>query len=485
MGVRRSFHGFFIGPATLMAIGVVLVGLAFGSCLFVPVVGADEAVTISEESPALPATEGLASVPMTDKEADHLVPAMAITLRYLFNTLAIAGFVFIVFLAAMRLLRRKVRIARQSQQAEQRQRQVAEANLSRQRAHLLSTLKSLLDIYILVDEDGGCHAIVNNQNDPWWPSEAPDGMTVANLFPADLVPVVKETILRTLRENLSQTIEFRKTVDGEEGWFESRTAPLRAHDDDPARVIWIVRNISTRMNAINNVRALSTRLSLVEERERQAIAADLHDTIGQNLAIAGMKLGVLGRMAGDDEGTRIVEDLVRDNEESIRVIRETINELSPPALHRLGLEAALEALAERFTREHTIQFRVKSVSGFRPKYEREFKVIVFRAVRELMFNIVKHSEAQTATITLTHEKKGLTVEVSDDGIGFDMNESRVLEGKALNPQNDRFGLLSVHEAVTFLGGEFDIRSEKDVGTQIRVQIPVENGVSEELKEEHA
>ncbi|NQU57634.1 MAG: hypothetical protein HQ513_10390, partial [Rhodospirillales bacterium] len=216
--VRRSFRGFFFGPAALMAIGVIFAGLVFGSFLFVPVVGADEAVSISEksdgqlaepavasqpagQSPALSATGGLTSVPMTDKDADHLVPAMAITLRYLFNTLAIAGFVLIVFLGAMRLLRRKVRMARQNQQAEQRQRQLAEANLSRQRAHLLSTLKSLLDIYILVDEDGGCHAIVNNQNDPWWPSEAPAGMTVANLFPADLVPVVKKTISRTLREN--------------------------------------------------------------------------------------------------------------------------------------------------------------------------------------------------------------------------------------------------------------------------------------------
>jgi PAS domain S-box-containing protein len=431
---------------------------------------------------AVPPADVLKSVPITDKDAAHLVPAMAITLRYLFNTMAIAGFVLIVLLAAMWLLRLKVQTAREKQQAEQRQRQLAEANLSRQRAHLLTILKSLLDIYILVDEAGGCHAIVNNQNDPWWPNEALAEMTVEDLFPADLVPVVRKTISRTLREGLSQTIEFRKTVDGQEGWFESRTAPLQAHEDDPARVIWIVRNISARMSAINNVRALSTRLSLVEEKERRTIAADLHDTIGQNLAIARMKLGVLGRKMEDDEAGQIIKDLVRDNEESIRVIRETINELSPPALHRLGLDAALEALAERFTREHGIPFRVKSGVRSLPAYERELKVIAFRVVRELMFNIVKHSQARSATITLTHRRKGLTIEVADDGIGFDMAESRVLEGKALNLQSDRFGLLNVREAVTYLGGEFAVRSEKSVGTHVKVWIPVKSGAAREVED---
>lgn len=430
----------------------------------------------------LPTPDVLKSVPVTDKEAAHLVPAIATTLRYLFNTLAIAGFVIIAFVAAMWLLRNKVQTARRRQQAEQRQRELAEANLIRQRAHLLTILKSLLDIYILVDEEGGCHAIVNNQNDPWWPNETVAGMTVEDLFPADLVPTVRETISHTLSEGVSQTIEFRKTADGQEGWFESRTAPLQASDDDPARVIWIVRNISTRMNAINNVRALSTRLSLVEEKERGAIAADLHDTIGQNLAIARMKLGVLGRKMEDDEAATIIQDLVRDNDESIRVIRETINELSPPALHRLGLGAALEALAERFTREHAIQFRVKSGGGARPGYGRELKVIVFRVVRELMFNIVKHSQARSATIALTYKRKGLTIEVSDDGIGFDMSESRFLEGKALNLRSDRFGLLNVREAVTYLGGDFAIRSERNAGTQVRVWIPIKGEAAEQMKD---
>jgi signal transduction histidine kinase len=200
------------------------------------------------------------------------------------------------------------------------------------------------------------------------------------------------------------------------------------------------------------------------------------------LAIARMKLGVLGRKMEDDEAGQIIKDLVRDNEESIRVIRETINELSPPALHRLGLDAALEALAERFTREHGIQFRVKSGSRSRPAYERELKVIAFRVVRELMFNIVKHSQARSATITLTHRRKGLTIEVADDGIGFDMAESRVLEGKALNLQSDRFGLLNVREAVTYLGGEFAVRSEKSVGTHVKVWIPVESGAAREMED---
>jgi len=482
LAIRRPDHWYSLAAAVLAFVGFFLAGAVGGFLVGVAEPIAGPAGIAAQQGPAIPVADAPSPRAVVDRDAAQLIPAIGTTLRYLLNTWAVGGFALVVFLAALWLLRRKVQAARAIQQAEQRQRRLAEADLSRQRAHLLTMLKSLLDIYILVDEDGGCHAIVNNQDDPWWPSEAPAGTTVEDLFPADLVPVIRRTISRTLREGVSQTIEFRKTVDGKEGWFESRTAPLHARDDDPARVIWIVRNISARMNAINNVRALSARLSLVEERERRAIAADLHDTIGQNLAIARMKLGVLGRRTRDEEALRTIEDLVRDNEESIRVIRETINELSPPVLHRLGLDAALEALAERFTREHGIQFRVKSGSGLRPAYDREFKVIVFRVVRELMFNIVKHSRARTATIALTHDRKGLTIEVSDDGVGFDLIESRVLEGKTLNLQSDGFGLLSAREAVTFLGGEFGIHSEPNAGTRVRMRIPVDIDAGEELKD---
>ena len=463
-----------------MWLGAVVVGLALLAD------GSLQGFSSHAQESVPPADVGsLPSPPLSDKDADHLVPAIAQTLRYLFNTLAIAGFTAIVLLAAMHILRVKVTKAREKQRAEQEQRKLAEADLARQRAHLLTILESLLDIYILVDEKGGCHAIVNNQNDPWWPTEAVSGMTVEDLFPADMVPLVRKIISQTLRENLSQTIEFKKNVGGDDGWFESRTAPLRTHADDPARVIWIVRNISTRMNAINNVRALSTRLSLVQERERQAIAADLHDTIGQNLAIARMKLGLLGKLEPAEQTRQIVADLVRDNEESMRVIRESINELSPPALHRLGLAAALEALAERFTREHGIQFRVKSIPGSRPGYERELRVIIFRIVRELMFNIVKHAQAKSANITMIHERNRLTVEVSDDGIGFDMDTSPVFDGKALDFQSDRFGLLTVRESVTYLGGEFAIRSEADVGTWVTIRIPIGTGAADDLQEKSA
>ena len=99
-----------------------------------------------------------------------------------------------------------------------------------------------------------------------------------------------------------------------------------------------------------------------------------------------------------------------------------------------------------------------------------------------MFNIVKHSQARTATITLTHNRKGLTIEVADDGIGFDMAESQILEGKALNLQSDRFGLLNVREAIAYLGGEFAVRSEKSVGTHVKVWIPVKGGVAGEAED---
>ncbi len=412
------------------------------------------------------------AVPPPHDDPKRLVPAMAITLRYLFNTLAVAGFVFVIFLAGLRLLRLKAAKAKREMLQELDQRVAAEADRNRQRTHLVSILDGLLDVYILLDESGRCNSIINNRDDPWWPKEATDGMTVEDLFPPELIPEIRESIARTLRHNASQTIEFQRQHGDEQGWFESRTAPLPAHGEEPARVVWIVRNISARKNAINNVRALSTKLALVEERERHKIAADLHDTIGQNLALARIKLGLLGRRVEDDETSAIIRDLIQDNDETIRIVRETINELSPPALYRLGLGAAIEALAERYSRRHGITFRFRATSTFELECSRELKIILFRIIRELMFNVIKHSQAKTAHIILTNDWNALTVEVTDEGVGFDMGESDLYTGKALNLDNDRFGLFTVQEAVNFLGGELTIRSVRNEGTRIRIRVPI-------------
>ena len=412
------------------------------------------------------------AVPPPHDDPKRLVPAMAITLRYLFNTLAVAGFVFVVFLTGLRLLRRKAAKAKREMLQELNQRVAAETDRNRQRTHLVSILDGLLDVYILLDESGRCNSIINNRDDPWWPKQATEGMTIEDLFQPELIPEIRETITRTLRYNASQTIEFQRQRGDELGWFESRTAPLPAHAEEPARVVWIVRNISARKNAINNVRALSTKLALVEERERHKIAADLHDTIGQNLALARIKLGLLGRRVEDEETAAIIRDLIQDNDETIRIVRETINELSPPALYRLGLGAAIEALAERYSRRHGIAFRFRATSGFELECGRELKIILFRIVRELMFNVIKHSQAKAAQITLTHDWNSLSVEVADEGVGFDMGESDLYTGKVLNLKNDRFGLFTVQEAVNFLGGELTIRSVRDEGTRIRIRIPV-------------
>ena len=418
-------------------------------------------------SPTMPGT-----VPAPHDDPKHLVPAMAITLRYLFNTLAIGGFVVIVFLAGVRLLRRKAESAQRKMLQEFEHRVAAEADRNRQRSHLVSILDGLLDVYLLLDGAGRCHTIINNRKDPWWPENATEGMTIGDLFPPELMSDIRDTIARTQRFGTSQTIEFQRLKGREVGWFESRTAPLSAQGDEPARVVWIVRNISARKNAINNVRALSTKLALVEERERQKIAADLHDTIGQNLALARIRLGLLGKKVDDEETGAMIRELVQDNDESIRVIRETINELSPPALYRLGLSAAIEALAERYARRHGIAFRFRSATAFEPDCDRELKIILFRIVRELMFNVIKHSRAKAALISLTYEWNSLTVEVTDDGVGFDMGSADLYTGKSLNVRDDRFGLFTVQEAVSFLGGEMTIRSVVDEGTAIRIRVPI-------------
>ena len=221
-------------------------------CVFLPpLVGSSAAAAVKPAAAAVAQTPVMSSgVPKTTQEHQDQTRAMAILMRYLFNTVAIGGFIVIVLIAGIRLMRGRIKTAVDYYKTERVQRKLAQSDLVNEREHLLSMLEGLLDVYFLMDGEGRCHTIINNHNDPWWPTGGDDQMGVDDLFPQELAPTVRAAIRQTLRENAPQTLEFKKIHNGEEGWFESRTAPLRPYGGESERVIWIVRNITERKQAI-------------------------------------------------------------------------------------------------------------------------------------------------------------------------------------------------------------------------------------------
>jgi signal transduction histidine kinase len=215
-----------------------------------------------------------------------------------------------------------------------------------------------------------------------------------------------------------------------------------------------------------HLQSLASDLLFTEERERRRFAIDLHDSIGQVLAMTKLKLDMLqaqmesAKLAGDlDEARQFVG-------QAIQQARSLTFELSPPVLYEVGLEAALEDLVERIEERHGL--RINFTDDRRPKpVGEDLRIYLFRAVRELLVNIVKHANARSVKVAVGRRDDEIRIEVADDGVGFeasDLNSHMSRGGK--------FGLFSIKERLQHLGGHLEIVSGPEEGTKVILLAPV-------------
>ncbi len=215
------------------------------------------------------------------------------------------------------------------------------------------------------------------------------------------------------------------------------------------------------------LRALAVELSLAEERERRSLAQDLHDDLGQVLAIVKHKLTALHgseRSADLARELKAIEDLIDQANKSMRTLA---FQLSPPVLHTLGLVPALEWLTEEMERVYGLKVRLSDDGAPKPLDEPS-RSTLFRAVRELLINVAKHAGTRMAEVTSLRSGSRLTLAVNDDGGGFDYQ-------KALQaaPGTGGLGLASLRERIEFIGGDMHVDSRPNEGTTITLITPLQ------------
>lgn len=214
------------------------------------------------------------------------------------------------------------------------------------------------------------------------------------------------------------------------------------------------------------LRTLATELSQTEERERRRLAKDLHDHIGQNLAVTRIKMGELREKIRDLDGLRTLDRARKLIETSIRSIRTLTFELSPPLLYEVGLEAAIEWLAEQTKEQSNIDVRVR-IKGRSGHLDDDMRIFLYNTVRELLLNVVKHSRARCAIVKLTYSRGRIAVSVQDNGIG--------IKPARIGSQHDLaagFGLFSIRERVNNYGGGMKIAGRSGSGIAISIWIPI-------------
>jgi signal transduction histidine kinase len=212
------------------------------------------------------------------------------------------------------------------------------------------------------------------------------------------------------------------------------------------------------------LRQLALELSLAEERERKEIAEDLHDHIGQALAFIKMSVAAFRGDPAFVDFRDKTDEILALLDQTIRYTRDLTLEISPPALYELGLEAALDGLAERFRAQHGLSV-VLEVPPETKGLDEEVVVLLYRWVQELLTNVVKHAGAGRSWVRIRLENQCVRVEVEDDGRGFD---PEALKSAGVN---DSFGLFNIREKVKYLGGEMDVKSSPGAGTTVVLVFP--------------
>lgn len=223
------------------------------------------------------------------------------------------------------------------------------------------------------------------------------------------------------------------------------------------------------------LRALTGELTLAEQRERSRLANVLHDHIQQMLVAAKFRLTVLGR-GGDDvvkQATKEVEELI---DESILASRSLTAELIPPILQEAGLKEGLQWLARRMADTQGLSVDLElNESGPLPE---DLKILLFQSVRELLHNVVKHANTQSAVINLRRFDGSLQVTVSDQGSGFDP-ATMPLAGEG----GRGFGLLGIQERLRYMGGTLEIESNPGQGSRFVLSVPIVPAAIEPILQE--
>ena len=208
------------------------------------------------------------------------------------------------------------------------------------------------------------------------------------------------------------------------------------------------------------VRELSARLATAEEHERQRIALVLHDDLQQQLAGLAMILSVLRRSPASDGDQELQARAAEIVDGATALTRSLASEMSPTSLASDDFAETVHWLADRKREGHGLEVDVEAPSCEVP--DRNVRALLYQALRELLFNVVKHAGTGAATVRARRDGPDVVVVVEDDGDGFD--------GDGAPSPGGGLGLFSVRERIERAGGRLDLESEPGRGTRATITL---------------
>jgi signal transduction histidine kinase len=230
----------------------------------------------------------------------------------------------------------------------------------------------------------------------------------------------------------------------------------------------IESSMSQQYGHVGSLQTLYSHLITAQEAERKRIASDLHDDLGQSLAVLKLRIqSIKSRIPADQTKlTAAVDETVSHVNQIIDHVRRISHGLSPAVLEDLGLTLALKRLANDYARRTRtkVSMVIEKVDRLLPTAS---ELIIYRVFQEAFTNIQKHSDARKVTIQVLRKGGALLFEIKDLGKGFDMGrptrKSSIERG---------LGLSSMEERIRMLGGRLTIESRIGKGTRICFSVPL-------------
>jgi len=275
--------------------------------------------------------------------------------------------------------------------------------------------------------------------------------------------------------SLNELIDI-ETYTGERKTLQNSAAPIRGAESRIVGAVIVLEDVTKRVRtdealqeSADRLQQLSRRLLAVQEEERRHLSRELHDEFGQLLASITLHLQAAKSTAAQAAQPSLDESIALLQRAGAQV-RSLALELRPMLLETAGLDATLRWLAEQHQQRTGMTCEVL---GYADDVPGEVANVCFRVAQEALTNVVRHAAAQHVWIELSQSDSLLSLEVRDDGTGFDV--PRTLERAA---GTGNLGLLGMRERVQILGGRLSIDSRQGHGTRIRIALPLAEPLAE-------
>jgi PAS domain S-box-containing protein len=293
--------------------------------------------------------------------------------------------------------------------------------------------------------------------------------------------------MRCVESGADYEAEYRlRSKDGTYRWFRARAVPIR---DDGKIAKWYgtcsdihdskllersIRDNATELekmvdNRTDELRRLSVRLMTLQDQERRRIARDLHDGLGQELAVAKMILDKVLLQKGAQPPNEAWAQASSIIDRAIQQVRTMSHLLHPPLLDEVGLLSALAWYTDGLSKRSGIETSLDVHPRDFPRLTSELETAIFRIIQEALTNVFRHSEAHRAWITLTRKNGSIGVAVRDDGKGIG---KKIVE---LRSDSVGVGIGGMKQRAKELGGELKL-TNLEPGTLVEIEIPCDSGL---------